>query len=207
MKQKSKHDSSSSDKETAGNRGLLFILSAPSGAGKTTIRNALCSRFPEAKYSVSYTTRSPRIGEKPGRDYHFIDKPQFEAGIEADRWAEWAVVHGNYYGTSGEFIDHWLARGNDILLDIDVQGTVKILKRYPQAVTIFILPPSMDVLRHRLESRGTDSQAEIERRLSAAEKEMMEKSRYRHLVINDDLPSAIDELASIIKSYETENQS
>ncbi|HIJ57693.1 MAG TPA: guanylate kinase [Deltaproteobacteria bacterium] len=193
-------------KEATGNRGHLLILSAPSGAGKTTIRNALCRRFPGTKYSVSYTTRSPRTGEKAGRDYHFIDKSQFEAGIEADRWAEWAVVHGNYYGTSGEFIDHWLARGEDILLDIDVQGTVKILKRYPQAVTIFILPPSMDVLRQRLESRGTDSQADIERRLSEAKREMMEKSRYRHLVINDDLSSAIDELASIIKSYEKGNQ-
>ena len=106
-------------------------------------------------------------------------------------------------GRSGR---HWLARGKDILLDIDVQGTEKILKRYLHAVTIFILPPSMDVLRHRLESRGTDSHAEIERRLSEAEKEMLEKSRYRHLVINDDLPSAIDELASIIKSYEKRNQ-
>jgi len=116
------------------------------------------------------------------------------------------VVHGYYYGTSGEFIDHWLARGKDILLDIDVQGTVKILKRYPHAVAIFILPPSMDVLRHRLESRGTDSQAEIERRLKEAKKEMLEKSRYRHLVMNDDLSSGIDELASIIKSYDTESQ-
>ena len=116
MRRTRKNDSRLSDREGGGNRGRLFILSAPSGAGKTTIRNALSDRFPDIKYSVSYTTRSPRTGEKHGQDYHFIDKPQFEAGIESDRWAEWALVHGNYYGTSSDFIDHWISKGKNILI-------------------------------------------------------------------------------------------
>lgn len=194
-------------KASRSHRGNLFILSAPSGAGKTTLRQAVCSRFPDMQYAVSYTTRSPRSGEKFGRDYHFIDRSEFEAGIEENRWAEWARVHGNYYGTSGDFIAQGLSRGKNILLDIDVQGTLKILKRYPHAITIFILPPSMDILRHRLESRGTDSQEEIERRLLEAEKEMAQKSHYRHVVVNDDISTAVDELVSIIQSYGKEKRS
>ncbi len=196
----------STSKASGHRRGHLFILSAPSGAGKSTLRNAVGSRLPEMEYSVSYTTRSPRSGEKPGLDYHFIDKSKFEAGIAENRWAEWAVVHGNYYGTSSDFIDQELSEGKDIFLDLDVQGTMKILDRYHHAVTIFVLPPSMDILRHRLESRGTDSQEEIERRLAEAEREMAEKSHYRHVVINDDLSSTINELVSIIQSYGKERR-
>ena len=194
-------------KASRSHRGNLFILSAPSGAGKTTLRKAVCSRCPDMQYAVSYTTRSPRTGEKFGRDYYFIDRSEFEAGIKQNRWVEWARVHGNYYGTSDDFIVQGLSQGKDILLDIDVQGTLKILKRYPRAVTIFILPPSMDILRHRLESRGTDRQEEIERRLLEAEKEVGQKSHYRHVVINDDVSIAVDELVSIIQSYGRERRS
>ena len=158
----------------------------------------------DLQYSVSYTTRQPREGEHNGSDYYFIAKDEFEKGIAEDRWAEWAKVHDNYYGTSADLLDRTLAGGQTILLDIDVQGTFKLLERYPEAVTIFILPPSMAILRQRLESRGTDSPKEIERRLLEAKTEMAEQSHYRHVVVNDDLSAAVEALVSIIKSYGSE---
>ena len=124
------------------NPGHLFIISAPSGAGKSTLCRAMRDHFPDLLYSISYTTRSPRKGERNGVDYHFILPDDFEKGISRHRWAEWAEVHGNYYGTSAEFLDNELSAGRDILLEIDVQGTRQILQRYPDGITIFILPPS-----------------------------------------------------------------
>ena len=165
----------------------LFIISAPSGGGKTTLCREVRKQFPDMLYSVSYTTRKPRSGEKNGIDYHFIEQRDFETGIATNIWAEWAEVHGHYYGTSTETIDTELAAGHDLLLDIDVQGTLQIIKRYPDALTIFIMPPSLDALRSRLVSRGTDSQEEIERRLGIAEQEMAKKKIYRHVIINDDI--------------------
>ena len=179
----------------------LFVLSAPSGGGKTTICQAARHRFPDIRYSVSSTTRRPRTGEKNGIDYNFISEADFKKGIKHRSWAEWAMVHGHYYGTSADFIDAQLAAGNDLLLDIDVQGTAKIVDRYPGAVTIFIMPPSLEELRRRLESRVTDSQDEIERRLKAAEEEMLKKKSYRHIIVNDQLSTAVEELISIIESY------
>ncbi len=181
--------------------GRLFILSAPSGGGKTTLCHAVRNRISDIRYSVSYTTRKPRSGEKNGIDYHFIDPRDFEMGIATNTWAEWAEVHGHYYGTSAETIDTELAAGHDLLLDIDVQGTLQIIKRYPDALTIFIMPPSLDELRSRLVSRGTDSQEEIARRLGIAGKEMAKKNIYRHVIINDDLPTAAEKLVSLIESY------
>lgn len=181
--------------------GRLFVISAPSGAGKSTLCLAARKRFPDLLYSVSSTTRSPRPGEVEGRDYHFVERRSFEKGIREKRWAEWAVVHGNYYGTSAEFIDDNLQKGSDILMDIDVQGAEKILKRYPEAVTIFVEPPSMETLRHRLDSRKTDPPDEIGRRMSEAEKEMAKKHLYRHVIVNDRLESAIQALNEIIESY------
>jgi guanylate kinase len=151
-------------------RGHLFILSAPSGAGKTSLCRAV-------------------------RDSEFKD------GIARGRWAEWAQVHGNYYGTSAEFLNRELAVGRDILLDIDVQGTCQIVQRYPQSITIFIMPPSLDVLRQRLEARGTDSPETIAVRLENAAKEIAQKNAYRHVIINDRLSQAIDELIALIESY------
>lgn len=190
-------------KELNRNLGHLFILSAPSGAGKTTLSRAVLQRFDDILYSVSYTTRESRSGEQDGIDYHFISKSEFRKRIKNDKWAEWAEVHGNFYGTSAEFLDEGLAAGHDILLDIDIQGTLQILNRYPNSITIFIMPPSLDTLRNRLESRGTDSTEAIERRLKEAEKELARKDFYRHVVVNDQLLVTIEELVSIIESYRT----
>jgi guanylate kinase len=181
--------------------GHLFIISAPSGAGKTTIAKAVLKQFTDMCYSISYTTRKPRAGERDGVDYHFVSKQDFKKGINKDRWAEWAEVYGNYYGTSAEFIEKNLSSGCDILLDIDVQGTLQILKQYPDSVTIFILPPSLSALRKRLEMRGSDSQAVIEKRLENAKKEMAQKKMYRHTIVNDELSAAIDELCAIFNKY------
>ena len=181
--------------------GHLFIISAPSGAGKTTIAKAVLKQFTNMCYSISYTTRKPRAGERDGVDYHFVSKQDFKKGINKDRWAEWAEVYGNYYGTSAEFIEKNLSSGCDILLDIDVQGTLQILKQYPDSVTIFILPPSLNALRKRLEMRGSDSQAVIEKRLENAKKEMAQKKMYRHTIVNDELSAAIDELCAIFNKY------
>jgi guanylate kinase len=188
-------------KEMTLHRGHLFIISAPSGAGKTTLSRAIRKRFTDMVYSVSYTTRSPRKGEQDGVDYHFISKEAFKKDIETGRWSEWAEVHGNYYGTSAEFIEKGLSSGRDILLDIDVQGTIQILKRHPDSVTVFVLPPSLDTLRQRLEMRGTESKTVLNRRLENAKKEMAHKNLYRHVIVNDQLLSAIEELISIIERY------
>jgi len=188
-------------KEMKPKRGHLFIISAPSGAGKTTLVKAVLQQFRDMLYSISYTTRNPRAEERDGIDYHFISKQDFKKGIHKGRWAEWAEVYGNYYGTSAEFIEKSLSSGCDILLDIDVQGTLQILKHYPDSVTIFILPPSMNALRKRLEMRGSDSQAVIEKRLFNARKEMTQKKIYRHIIVNDVLSEAIKELSAIFKKY------
>jgi len=181
--------------------GYLFILSAPSGAGKTTLRRALLCRISDLLYSVSYTTRKPREGEQNGDDYFFIAKDEFEKGIAEGRWAEWAAVHGHYYGTSDAFLNRKLAAGNDILLDIDVQGAAKLIRRYPDSITIFIMPPSFAVLKERLESRATDSVATIDLRLKNAKAEMAHKKKYRHVVINDRLADAVAELEALINQY------
>jgi len=181
----------------------LFIIAAPSGGGKTTLCREVRKRFSDMLYSVSYTTRKLRDGEREGVDYYFIDKNDFENGIAAGEWAEWALVHGNYYGTSGDFLDKGLADGRDILLDIDVQGTRQILEHYTNSVAIFILPPSLEVLQQRLKARGTDSAESIAVRLKNAEKEMSQQDLYHHLIVNDQLSKAVPELISIIENYRT----
>lgn len=181
--------------------GHLFILSAPSGAGKTTLRQAALARFPDLNYSVSCTTRLPRAGEQNGRDYVFLTADEFEAGIREGRWAEWARVHGHYYGTSARFLEQERAAGRDVLLDIDVQGAQQICRRFPDSVTIFILPPSLEVLEQRLRARGTDRPEAIELRLRNARQEMEQSGTYRHLIVNDDLNTAIDELVTILNAY------
>lgn len=182
-------------------KGHLFIVSAPSGAGKTTLCKAVLDRFQDILYSVSYTTRKPRINEKMGVDYHFITKEEFIKGIENGKWAEWAQVHGNFYGTSVEFINKGLSTGRDILVDIDVQGTMQILKKYAGAVTFFIMPPSLEVLKKRLESRGTEDADSIAKRIQTGKEEMVQKSVYLHVIVNDSLSEAISELVSIIENY------
>ena len=181
--------------------GRLIVVSAPSGAGKTTLCQAVLDRFHDLVYSVSHTTRNPRVNERDGIDYHFISQEQFENGIRDRMWAEWAEVHGNYYGTSAAFIDTHIAKGRNVLLDIDVQGTTQILERYPDSVTIFSMPPSLDTLRQRLESRGTESPNAIARRLNAARNEMRHSDLYRHVLVNDRLPDTIEALCDLIFQY------
>jgi guanylate kinase len=176
----------------------LFILSAPSGAGKSTLGIALRRRYPQLGYSISYTTRPPREGEQNGVHYHFIAPGEFQKGIETGRWAEWAQVHGNYYGTSAAVLQRYLAQGISVLMDIDVQGADQIVKHFPDAVTIFIMPPSLEALRERLESRGTDSPEVIATRLRNAEAEMAARQRYQHVIVNDDLRQATAELIYLI---------
>jgi len=181
--------------------GDLFIVSAPSGAGKTTLCKEVLKRIKGIEYSVSYTTRMPRKGEQNKIDYYFITKEAFKEKIKSGKWAEWAEVYGNFYGTSAEFLDTRLTAGINLLLDIDVQGTIQIKKKYPDSITIFIMPPSLETLRTRLESRGTDNQHTIEMRLAIAEKEMKKKDLYRHIIINDNLSTAVSELIRAIKIY------
>jgi len=201
MNEQESRPSGSNPKETNSKQGRLFIISAPSGGGKTTLSKALVNRFKDILYSVSYTTRPPRKGELDGVDYCFIQKKDFEKRIESGHWAEWAEVHGNYYGTSAGFLDKGLASGRDILLDIDVQGTLQILENYPDSVTIFIMPPSLETLRKRLEMRRTESRGTIKRRLLTAEKEMAQKGLYRYVIVNDQLSVSIEKLIAIIEKY------
>jgi len=161
----------------------------------------MLDHFSDLLYSISYTTRPPRKGEHNGVDYHFIPKDEFKKGITRHHWAEWAEVHGNYYGTSATFLDKELSAGSDILLDIDVQGTRQILERYPDGITIFIMPPSLEILKQRLEVRGTDSPEVIAVRLDNAQKEMAQKHIYRHIVTNDRLPEATAQMTTIFESY------
>jgi len=189
------------DNKAASVEGRLFILSAPSGAGKTTLCAALMEHFKDMLYSVSYTTRSPRKGEINGVDYHFISKDDFIVKIREGKWAEWAEVHGNYYGTSALFLNDALSSGKNVLLDIDVKGTRQILKKYPDSVTIFIMPPTPEILRMRIESRGADSREVIEKRMKNAEKEMAQIDLYRHVIVNDNLMAAVPEIVSIVEMY------
>lgn len=181
--------------------GHLFIVSAPSGAGKTTLCRAVRQRYSELAYSVSYTTRPPRQGEKHGHDYCFISEEEFEQGISQGRWAEWAKVHGNFYGSSARWIDRTLRAGRHILMDIDMQGARQMLQVFPQAVTIFILPPSMEILEQRLRARGTDHPDTISLRLANAVEEIAQKDICRHILVNDDLEKAKQELVALIKGY------
>jgi guanylate kinase len=177
--------------------GRLYIVSAPSGAGKSTLCRILMQRLPNLRYSVSTTTRAPREGEVDGGDYFFTDVETFTAGIQANQWAEWAEVHGNYYGTSAAFIDHERAAGHDVLLDIDVQGAAQLCDKYPDAVTIFIMPPSSAVLRQRLDQRGADTPEIIDKRMANARQEMAQRVAYRHIVVNDCLEEAVEALVAI----------
>ncbi len=196
-----KSTESSGGREVHPPLGKLFIVSAPSGAGKSTLCLAARQRIPGLRYSISYTTRATRPGEADGVDYHFISEDDFRKGIETDRWAEWARVHGHYYGTAADIIDAERKDGNDILMDIDVQGALQLTRRYPDCVTIFILPPSVAVLEERLSGRGTEAKGELARRIRTAEWEMSQQHRYDYVIVNDRLESALERLVAIIESH------
>jgi len=184
--------------EPTADKGRLIVVSAPSGAGKSTLCDAVINRVDNLLYSISHTTRPPRQGEKDGEDYFFISEDEFKDNIKNNNWVEWAKVHGHYYGTHASFIEDNVSKGRNILLDIDVQGAKQIVERFPDTVTIFIMPPSFEVLRSRLESRSTDSRDVIEQRLLSAGNEMDCKDIYNHIIVNDDLETAVNECLSII---------
>ena len=180
--------------------GFLVIISAPSGGGKTTICRRLLRRNPELIYSISSTTRSPRRGEKDGVDYFFLSEPEFKKRIKLQRFAEWAIVHNNYYGTPKRFVDQHTKKGRVVICDIDVQGGEKIIKVYPDAVKIFIVPPSWKELENRLRERNTDSKEVIARRLRNAKKEMKYIKKYKYCVVNDSVSRAVKQIETIIQA-------
>jgi guanylate kinase len=179
-------------------KGTLFVISAPSGAGKTTLCRKLLERIPGLKLSVSYTTRSPRNGEKNGIDYSFVSESMFKTLIDKGEFAEWAMVHGNLYGTSLKRLKQLNKEGYDIILDIDIHGAMQIKNTYGNATYIFILPPSIQVLKKRLVNRKTESKERISKRLDNAKDEIKSFEHYDYIVINDDFEKAYRELESII---------
>jgi len=179
-------------------RGTLFVVSAPSGAGKTTLCREIRLRLPDLAYSVSVTTRPPRPGEIDGADFRFVGAPEFRAMLARGEFAEWATVHGNLYGTRARALEDALATGRDVLLDIDTQGAAQLRARYLDAVLIFILAPSVKELEQRLRERRSDMDADIERRLVRAREEIALWRQYDYLIVNRDVKEAMEQLESII---------
>jgi len=178
--------------------GMLFIVSAPSGTGKTTLVERLVQRVPNLRMSRSYTSRPARPGEKDGVDYNFISRDSFEAMIGEKAFLEWADVFGSYYGTSAADTNAALAAGEDVVLVIDVQGAGQVRTRGCEAVSVFVLPPSSEILEQRLRGRSKDSDEQIARRLAVARREVSEYSQYDYLVINDELEMAVERLQAIV---------
>jgi guanylate kinase len=181
-------------------QGNLFVIAAPSGAGKTSLVHALLEREPGIRLSVSYTTRPPRPGEANGIHYHFVDEAGFAARRDAGEFLEHARVHGNWYATSGTWLLAEVAAGHDVLLEIDWQGAAQVRGIMAEAVLIFVLPPSLAALRQRLERRGQDSPAVIARRIDAAREEMRHCADFDYVIINQDFATAVDDLAAIVRA-------
>ena len=182
--------------------GILFIISAPSGSGKSTLVNEVRRLVEGLDFSISYTTREPRGSEEDGREYHFTTRDTFKAMIDRGEFLEWAEVFGNFYGTALSALDHARSAGRDLLLDIDVQGALQVMTKMPEAVSIFILPPSPQVLERRLRNRsqaeGVTQESVIERRLSQARLELQNLHRYKYALVNDDLDTAASEMRGIV---------
>lgn len=187
-------------KRTIQRRGNLFVISAPSGAGKTTLCRKLLDRMSDIKMSVSYTTREPRRGEIHDEDYTFVTRETFKKMIDKGEFAEWAMVHGNLYGTSIKRVKELNSKGYDIILDIDIHGAMQLKKSYKGAVYIFILPPTMEALQKRLIHRKTDSEETITKRLDNAKAEISEYKNYDYIIVNDRIDTAYKELESIVLS-------
>ncbi|HJV35125.1 guanylate kinase [Geomonas sp.] len=178
--------------------GVLYVISAPSGAGKTTLCKEIIDIFPNLRHSVSYTTRTPRNGEVHGRDYFFVGKEEFSRMVEAGEFAEWAEVHGNFYGTSLAVLKECRSQGIDLILDIDCQGASQLKSRFEGGVYIFVLPPSIAELRRRLDNRSSDSQEVIERRIKNASGEIKEARWYDYIIVNDKFEVAVEQLKSVL---------
>jgi guanylate kinase len=176
----------------------LFVLSGPSGVGKGTVLDRLLEDFKLIEYSVSATTRKPRPGEISGQDYFFLAEEEFLQMIREDHFIEWARVHNNYYGTPREFVEKTLKTGKDIILEIDIQGARQVKRNYPDAIFIFLIPPSLEELRNRIEKRGSEDEINKDLRLKNAEGEMKELASYDYIIVNDQLTETVNKLKAII---------
>lgn len=181
--------------------GNLFILTAPSGAGKTSLVRALLTRDPQVRLSISYTTRPPRPGEEDGRDYHFVTMAEFTQMLAAGEFLENAEVYGNLYGTSEQWIRTTLAAGDDVLLEIDWQGAAQVRRLFPDAVGTFIVPPSLPALQHRLLGRGQDSPEVVARRMAAAREDISHVGEFDYVIINDDFDTALADMLAVFRAY------
>lgn len=181
-------------------RGILIVLSGPSGAGKGTICAALRQQMPNLVYSVSMTTRAPRVGEEEGVSYFFRDKEEFQRLIKEDAFLEYAQVYDSFYGTPKQHVMDLLSEGKSVILEIDIQGAMQVKERFSEAVFIYIVPPSLDILSNRLRDRGTDAADVIDKRLSKASSELALAHRYDYIVVNDVLPDAVEKVASILRA-------
>ena len=181
-------------------KGLLVVFSGPSGAGKDTVLKRLMEKEPGIRLSVSATTRAPREGETDGKDYHFLTRAHFDELVANDKMLEHAEYCGNCYGTPSEPIEKWQAEGCDVILEIEVQGDAQIKAKRPDCVSIFVLPPSLEVLENRLRRRGTESEEAIQKRLGAAKAEIAKAVLYDYIIVNDDLETAVDEMAGLLRA-------
>jgi guanylate kinase len=179
-------------------KGLLFVVSAPSGAGKTSLCKGITDSLDNLTHSISYATRRPRTGEIDGRDYHFTDKEKFRSMVQAGDFAEWAEVHSNFYGTSRRDLEEMISKGLDVILDIDTQGAKQIRPAYKSAVFIFIMPPSLDILEERLRNRKSDQEDEVRIRMRRSREEIRDYAMYDYIVVNRDFDRALKELGSIV---------
>jgi guanylate kinase len=179
-------------------KGLLIVLSGPSGVGKGTVCSALRKRDTDIVYSVSATTRSPRAGEKEGINYFFKSKDEFKKMIEEDQLLEWAEYVGNFYGTPRSYVEEQIEVGNDVILEIEVQGALKVKEKFPHGVFIFLSPPSMEELRHRIITRGTETDDSVKNRMSVAKEEIDMMEYYDYVVVNDQVESACDRIQAVI---------
>jgi len=177
---------------------MLVVVSAPSGAGKTSLCEWVVAAVPNLAHSVSFTTRPPRSDERDGRDYHFVDDAAFRAMVDRGDFAEWAVVHGHLYGTSQALLQHHFAAGRDVILDIDTQGAAILRREHPDAVFVFVVPPSWALLEERLRRRRSDAEADIQRRLQRAREEVKHYAEYQYVIVNDVFARAAEELKAII---------
>jgi guanylate kinase len=179
-------------------QGLLFVVSAPSGAGKTSLCRAVSDSMDNVAHSISYTTRKPRPGELDGKDYYFVSQERFSEMISAGDFAEWAEVHSNLYGTSRRVLDDMISKGLDVILDIDTQGAKQIKTKFDTAVYIFIMPPSLEILEERLRNRKSDHEEEIRKRMGRAKEEMRDFGMYDYIIVNREFDRALAELRSIM---------